>query len=376
MTLLFGLLLLVGAGILAFSAGRTGIVEQRIASNERSAIEAEQAAQSGLEYAQAWLARHTWSVGSSLPSAPSVQAGSGQRFGIALDFKADSRGLCVRAQARALDDAGLSAVAHACFSQSGLFAVSPETRMPPPLVLSGCMSSAPGGGELYLLQGSRIAAASGAAAQPACLPRGGIETAVWEDRDASRALSADEKGASAPYRRARFAGCPGDHCAWRQFFALDRDRALKMAEDAGHVFSNRIPCGGAAAPGIYVIGHAGSIDALDISGGCSAEPGVDGRTIGSPSRPVLLLVRAAGGCPVFTRDLRVYGIVYFMGGCDRESWQGAKIQGALIWEGDAQAPGEHSQLVETDYGAGSELNAAFQVVTGAARLPGTWRDWD
>lgn len=49
MTLLFGLMLLIGAGILAFSSARTGVVEQRIATNEQQSILAQQAAQAGLD---------------------------------------------------------------------------------------------------------------------------------------------------------------------------------------------------------------------------------------------------------------------------------------------------------------------------------------
>ncbi|MBK1723270.1 hypothetical protein [Thiocystis violacea] len=376
MTLLFGLLLLVGAGILAFSAGRTGVVEQRIANNELQSIGAEQAAEAGLDFARAWLARNVWLPGIEPPSPPQNRSTSGQIYDVLLTFIQTGNAICVRSTSLAVGDTALTATARSCFSQTGLFAVSPQTRMPPPLVLGGCMTSAPQASEIILSDESAIAAATGEQANASCLPAGSVQASTWSDRNQDRIFTPDEQGPSSDYRRASFEGCPDTDCAWRHLFELGFDQAVQLAKDAGHAFADKIPCGASSAPGIYVIEREGPIGALDLTGSCADEDGVDNRTIGTPSKPLLLIVPRTSGCPSFTEDISVYGIVYFEGDCASQTWAGAKIQGAVIWEGEAQAPGEDSMFIETHYGSGSALNAAFQVVTGAAHVPGTWRDWD
>lgn len=379
MTLLFSLLLLVGAGILAFSAGRTSVVEQRIANNEHQSIEAQQTAQAGLDYALAWLTRNTWTEHDALPTSPKIRAPSGQAYDLSLEFAEVGDTLCARSTSRAIgSDTELTTLVQECFTQTGLFATSPDARMPPPLVLSGCMKSAPQTSEMLLSQDAPIAALSGREASATCLPLGSVDVSIWSDNDDDRVFDPIEEGASAPYSRAYFAGCTDDHCAWNQTFALSFEDAVTLAKGAGHVYSDKIPCGASAPPGIYLIEHEEAIDTLDITATCAGENGVDSRTIGTPDKPILLIVPATDDtCPSFSRDISIYGIVYFesTSACTTPSWDGATIHGAVIWEGDALAPGEHSKFIATDHGRGSALNAAFQVVTGAARVPGTWRDW-
>ncbi|WP_242470786.1 hypothetical protein [Thiocystis violacea] len=376
MTLLFGLLLLMGAGILAFSAGRTGIVEQRIATNEQEATGVQQAAQAGLDYALAWLAERVWTPDGEPLAAPDVIGTNGQTFRIDLALAQRANAICVRSRASAVHDPGITAVAWECFIQTGLFDTALETTMPAPLVLAGCMSEPTASIELFLLDETASAARTGA--DTACLPRGSIEVSTWQDHNLDRVLSPDEKGSSGAFRRARFDGCPGTHCAWEQVFAMPLDETKQHAENAGHVFTDSIPCGSSQAPGIYLIRATGAIDSTNIVDSCLGEDGVDSRTIGAPSQPILLIVPSDSGCPSFDRDIQIHGIVYFESptACAGQGWGGARIQGAVIWEGDVQAPAEGSVFIETDQGAGSALNTAFRVINGATRVPGTWRDWE
>lgn len=375
MTLLFGLLLLIGAGILVFSAGRTGVVEQRIANNARQGIEAQDAAEAGLEYARAWLAQNPWKSGMPITAAPARKTIGGETYDLSLDFSATGTDICVTSWASARSDNALSAMAQACFTQHGLFGASPTTTMPPPMVLSGCFRAPPESSEIYVREDAGIAVASGEAATAACLPRGSLMAHTWTDHNGNRVLAPAEKGPSMDLRRGHIGDCSDDHCAWNAVFDLPFEEAVQLAKDADHDFSTTIPCGAATAPGIYLIEHSGSIDALDIDGACPAEAGVDARTIGSPTNPVLLIVPSGAGCPAFSDHISVYGIVYFEQPCPTQTWQGARIHGSLIWEGDAVPPAPGSTLVETDYGAGGALNATFQVVIDASQTPGTWRDW-
>jgi hypothetical protein len=377
MTLLFGLILLIGAGILAFGSARTGVVEQRIATNEQLSITAQQAAEAGLDYARAWLGTHVWSPGDSVPSVPAVSDTNGRRFQVDLQFSRQGQAICVRSRASLDLDPGLESIARECFTQSGLFEVDPETRAPPPLVLGGCLDAPTESGEIWRLDEDSTAILSGRAADADCLPQGSLTVGAWSDRDGDRVLAPDEKGPSVSLERGRITGCPGAHCVWNQVFAMPLDEAKRRAEAAGHVFEHAIPCGGTEPPGLYLIRLSGTIDATRLSGFCSDGNGVDARTIGTPSQPILLIVPSESGCPRFDADIRIYGIVYHESStaCTSQGWGGARVQGAVLWEGDTAAPEASSRFVETDWGRGSALNTAFQVIDGAVRVPGTWRDW-
>jgi hypothetical protein len=377
MTLLFGLMLLIGAGILAFSSARTSVVEQRIATNEQQSILAQQAAQAGLEQARAWLGAQVWSPGDAVPSVPDLLAEDGQRFRIELQFSRRTNAICVRSRASSDQEPGLEAIARECFTQTGLFDVDPETRAPPPLVLAGCLAEPLEPGELWRLDEEAAAILSGRAADADCLPQGQLAVGVWSDHNADGVMTPDEKGPSADLERARIVGCPGAQCVWDRVFAMPLDEAKRRAEAAGHVFTDRIPCGATEPPGLYLIRTSGTIDATHLSGFCAEDQGVDDRTIGTPSRPILLIVPSESGCPRFAPDIRVHGIVYYesTSACVGQGWGGARLQGAVLWEGDVQAPALDSVFIETDWGAASALNTAFQVIDGAIRIPGTWRDW-
>jgi hypothetical protein len=194
MTLLFGLMLLIGAGILAFSSARTGVVEQRIATNEQQSILAQQAAQAGLDYALAWLGTQVWRPGDAVPSVPDLSAEDGQRFRIELQFSRRTNAVCVRSRASSDQDPGLESIARECFTQTGLFDVAPETRAPPPLVLAGCLEEPLEPSELWRLDEDAPAILSGNAADADCLPQGQLAVGVWNDRNADRVLTPDEKG--------------------------------------------------------------------------------------------------------------------------------------------------------------------------------------
>lgn len=378
MALLFALVLLVGAGILTISGTRTSVMEQRIAGNEYRAEEAQQAAQAGLDYALAWLGTHLWRAGESEPTPPAIRAANGETYRIRLTFTKRTDGVCVRSRADAETATETGASVWGCVDQHGLFDATQPTGMPAPLVLAGCMAAPTEPAELILNERTTFAVQSGQSEHPTCLPQGSLEVSTWDDANADRVMAASEEGASSAYRRGHFAGCPGAHCAWNSVFAMDLDDAKGLAIKADHAYSSAIPCGGTNAPGIYLIATSDPISTSKMTGSCSGENGVDAHTIGTPTHPILLIVPSDSGCTPFAADIRLYGIVYYESttACSAQGWGGARIQGAVIWEGDVGTLAAGSRLIATDYGVGSALNDAFQVVLGAAIIPGTWRDWE
>ncbi len=377
MTLLVGLVLLVGAGILTFSAGRTGVVEQRIANNEFRAQEAQQAAQAGLDYALAWLAENIWRSGDAEPAPPEITTSSGEIYRTALIFTKTAQGVCVRAQARATTEQRITASVRECVQQQGLFDPAATSAMPPPLVLAGCLGAPDETANLFLPDDAARSVMSGHAANNVCLPQGALSVSVWHDRNGNLVKDADEVGSGATYRRASFGGCPGDQCAWKRVFAMPLEDAKAAAIQAGHRFDDSIPCGATTPPGIYLIEHTRPIHALDISGSCTGA-GVDNRTLGTPERPILFIVPRETGCPLFEPGISIHGMVYYESttACAVQGWGGARIHGAVIWEGDAGPPPVNTEFIAPGDRAGSELNDDYQVIRGATRLPGTWRDWE
>ncbi len=380
-SLVVGLILLLGAGILTFSATRTGVMEQRIATNELRAKEARQVAQAGLEYAVAWLSKNSWQKGVAEPRPPAVATLSGDTYQTHLAFDKTPDGICVQAHSSAASEPGVYANLWECVHQSGLFAATRDTSMPAPLVVAGCMSPPDQRAGLFVSPNSAGSIMTGRTADADCLPIGSLAVSRWRDENANRVMEPDEEGHSSAFERVAFTGCPASHCAWKQVFAMGLEDAKKAATRAHHVYSDDIPCGATRAPGIYLIRNAGPIGSLDVTGPCreeEQEEDVGAGTIGTPSRPVLLIVPSDTGCPAFTEDIRIHGIVYYetTTGCANRGWGGAQVQGSVIWEGNVEAPAASSRFIETDYGSGGELNDAFQVILDAARVPGSWRDWD
>mgnify|MGYP001806279703 FL=1 len=378
MALLFALVLLVGAGILTISGTRTSVMEQRIASNEYRAEEARQAAQAGLDYALAWLGTHLWRPGESAPSPPDIQAAHGETYQIRLTFSKRTDGVCVRSRADAETATETGASVWGCIDQHGLFDASQATGMPAPLVLAGCMAAPTEPAALILNERTTFAVQTGQDANPSRLPQGSLEVSTWSDGNADHVMAASEEGASGSYRRGHFAGCPGARCAWNSVFAMGLEEAKGLAIKADHSYSGELPCGGSKAPGIYLIATSDLVSGSKMTGSCVGEDGVDAHTIGTPTHPILLIVPSDSGCTPFAADISIYGIVYYESptACSAQGWGGARIQGAVIWEGDIGTLAADSRIIATDYGVGSALDDAFQVVHGAAVIPGTWRDWD
>jgi hypothetical protein len=377
MTLLVGLLLLIGAGILTFSTARTGVIEQRIANNEFRAKEAQQAAQAGLEYALAWLAQHLWTTGDAEPTPPTISASTGYRYQTQLTFSKKLNGICVQAQSTATTDPDILANVWECFNQTGLFDATTATTMPAPWVLAGCLTAPIGIAEIYVAKASASAAMTGGGANATCLPQGSVSISTWNDRNANRIMEPSEEEASSAFNRAAFSGCPGALCAWNQVFDMTLEDASAAATASHHVYASNIPCGASAPPGIYRLQTGGPIDAVDLTGSCPDE-GVDDNTIGTPDHPILLIVPSASGCPSFNAGIDIYGIVYYESAtaCVTQSWGGARMHGSVIWEGDVNAPMANARFIATDFGTRSALNDSFQVVRSATRIPGTWHDWE
>ena len=114
-----------------------------------------------------------------------------------------------------------------------------------------------------------------------------------------------------------------------------------------------------------------------MTGNCTAD-GVDDATIGVPHEPVLLIVPEAMGCPKFNGGITIYGIIYYESttACPSNGWGKLTVYGSVIWEGNVNKLNSNPEFIEVNYGSGDTLNDSFHTtINGAARLPGTWKDF-
>jgi Tfp pilus assembly protein PilX len=364
-----------------------GVMEQRIVGNDLRAKEAREAAEAGLEYGMAWAAKNSipWPTtgpktlscpgGTGCPTLPTVTGSStGENYSVmSLVYKKTSSSpdfIEITATAAGTNDATITATTQSYIQQFGpLF--SPNAPTPPPWVVAGCIETAPTGTpDTYVRSTTGLAVITGSPTYDpsnpsACLPQGHLDVSAWNDANGDGVMQSGEVGASTTFNRGQFSGCPSTNCAWNQVFNMPLSEAKAAAATAGHEYSrSNIPGGPASsAPSIYVINESNPINSPAV--------------IGGPQKPVVLIIPSAYGCPKFNGGITIYGIVYYESttACEANGWGGAKIYGSVIWEGDVDKPTANSEFIETDYGGESNLNAAFNFVDAATRIPGTWKDF-
>lgn len=386
-TLLVVLVLLMVMGTVTLTTLRSGIMEQQIVGNDIRAKEAQEAAEAGLEYALAWASDHPIAYSMSCSSANEVNcptftqivgSTSSDSYNNTLRFVKGVNSIKVVAVSQGAADRATTATSEAFIRQVPKRLFGLGKQMPPPLVSAGCLTNTQGNPDIYLLNTANTAASSGTGGTSGCLPQDSITTATWRDSNGNRIKEASENGNATTYNRAMFPGCPSLHCAWDYYFEMDLVDAKQVAIQVGNVYTATLPCGRPdASPSIYIIKRTGLIEGGHITGNCAAE-GVDNDTIGTPNYPVLLIVPSAFGCPKFSADITLHGILYYESdtACGTDGWGGLNVHGSVIHEGDANNFDALINFIEIDHGLGDALNIRFQMdIDFVTRIPGTWKDF-
>jgi Tfp pilus assembly protein PilX len=330
LTLLVGLMLLMGSSILTLGAVRIGLMEQRMANNELRAKEAHQAAQAGLEYGLAWLTLHPPEPGIAIPAPPAIAASGDYIYRAELTVDEASDCLRVRSQAQAIDDENNSAIVSECLQQKRLLNDA-MGEAAPPLVVNGCVSGISESPEVYPRQChlnpapdcESIAVASSRTVS--CLETGNLD------------LNGGEVEAHA------FEGS-----AWDYLFAADKEEVKALA----------------GQPSSNVRWITSSSDWNE--------------SLGSAASPVFLIFDQAAGCPVIRDGVTIYGIVYFeqMDGCDSGGWGAAAFFGSVVFEGPWRNLAANSVFRHWDWASEQGSHAELNPVQSTHRIPGSWRDWE
>ncbi|SDW47244.1 PilX N-terminal domain-containing pilus assembly protein [Thiocapsa roseopersicina] len=326
LTLMLGLLLLMGSTILTLSSVRVGIMEQRIANNELRAKEAQQAAQAGLDYALARIAQ-----GNNVDTPPPVTATGDATYDIVLTENERNNEICVLSRASARGDDSIEAVATECFQQQRLLKGGTGTGHAP-LVLNGCLSGATGDPDIYprdctgVDEGEDCASvAITSSAEMSCLDTGHLDLHGGDIED-------DD-----------FTGS-----AWDQVFDISKDEFKAIADTGDPQF-------------------------LWINSSSNWH-----QSLGSPAKPVYLVFSAAADCPKLNGNPTIYGIVYFenAAGCRSQGWGGATVYGTVVFDGDLNKLTANSRFYHWSRAGTDGERANLDRVRSASRIPGSWRDWD
>lgn len=346
-TLLIGLTLVMASVGLAMSVAHTAVLEQRMARNGLLATQATEAAQAGLGFASAWLIAHRpgWIAqpdGSEIaapdrnPPALATAGGGAFAVNLALERRAEWQGF-VRVEATA-SPAGapeIAAQVSRFMRPTGVLTHAGETA--PPLLVDGCADVS--AGRIY--------------PQAAATPQAG--TAIVSSADV--ACITGTVGSLNGGAREGAAFAPG--ALWSHVFAVSRDEFRELA--AGQAALDLPP-----AERDYWWASAADLVAGDWR-----------LDLGSPERPVVLVVPAELGCPRFTGGVRVVGLVYIEAEClGAPAWDDMQIYGSLAVAGsvafDNLGPG--SRLLHISHAPGTADTIApprLDVLTWA----GSWKDF-
>ena len=348
LTLMLGLLLLMGSTILTLSSVRISVMEQRIANNELRAKEAQQAAQAGLDYALARIAQ-----GDNIDTPPPVAATGDSIYDIVLSESERDNEICVLSQAIARGDDSIQAVATECFQQKRFLAGKSTQGFGsdlPPMVINGCLSRATGTPNIYPRdcdneideeECESIALAS--SADSSCLGLGDLEV---------------NNNDNAVIRPNAFEGS-----AWDYVFDISKEtfQALAAANDYS---SPRL---------LWITSEIITQDQW-------TEKDIES----SPTAPVVLVYEKSAGCPKINGNITIYGIVYVETAedCNANGWGKTDIYGSIVFEGNvtkltANTTFRYWGLADQDAEDDDTLDGArLDRVFSASRIPGSWHDWN
>lgn len=358
-TLAVALVLLVAATIMTFSVARTGLLEQRIATTELRAMEAQHRAEALLDYAISWAASNripggSWSADPSTTgfsiaafsgSYPAMAAAySGEAFNHQLRFRRnDAEADFVEVIATATSASGISSEVRQYVRPTWV-----TDADAPPVVMDGCIQGTTASPQAFPAGAGSTAIATTQAYSPSCLASSGF----------------DLNGGSYGYAHA------GAGNLWDSLFNASKDRVKMLsALEAAAVMAGDL----AANDRTYYWVYDGAGGDWAIHNGITSLP-----AIGSSTHPVVIVFDKLADCPTLTAGADIYGIVYYetpaSGECDASGWSGANLYGTLFVEGNLTGLAGDLFLYDFSYTTGTSMMSQMAPVD-APRIPGTWRDF-
>jgi hypothetical protein len=349
-TLIVSLVLLAASTVLTLAVARTGVLEQRVTTNEQRAREAAQAAEAALEFGMASLQVSlpaAWTAaGGGLEQAtltggsPGVAAGNGDAYNtlVTLTRSTDpTRRSLVRvtATATAAGDGSIAGRAEQWVRRISPLSSDPADSNPPVLMVRGCLGGVTG--------------------HPGTIPRGHSAGAVVGPSVGTATTAADDcidtghldlNGGAIGYEA--FSGDP-----WDDVFEMTRAEVQARA-------AAEVAAGLPASQRTYV---------------WETSAGVYHTSWGSASHPVVVVFSAGAGCPKINGGVTIYGVLFIDGDCpDANGFGGATVNGMVVVNGDLG--GLNANMLGAAWGeAGGTSGSSPPFPVRVVRLHGSWRDY-
>lgn len=347
-TLFIGLVLVLVSVALAISVAHTAILEQRMARNTLLANQSAEAANAGFGFGSAWLKmqRPAWialpggeEIATPDRNPPELSTGSGGTFAVNLTFerRAEWQGF-IRVEAAASPASAPEIVARVSQFLRPTGVLTPAGETAPPLLVDGCAELA-AGGEIY--PAGADTAEAGAA----------IATSVE--------VSCLDASAAALHGGTLVGERFTEGALWDHVFSVGREELQTLAEEQA------------------ALGLPPTERDYWWASGTDLSAGEWRLDLGSPERPIILVIPAELGCPRFSGGVRLVGLVLIEAEClDAPVWGDVRIYGTLALAGTVNF---------ANLGPGSRLLHISHAPGGAARiepppldilpLAGSWRDF-
>ena len=344
--LLTAVVLALIMGILALTAARTSLMEQKITGNDIRAREAREAAEAGLEFAMAWAgtqpitAALTCPGGTGCPNIPTITAStSGSTYSNTVVFTPDTNSKnFIKVVATAVGNDGSSAKAERWIKQLSL--LNNETNFPPPFIINGTLEGVVGGPTID----------TGNPPSTAFLTSGLVSNIETGHFNKNGPPLGDIVSAN-------FTN------AWNFVFKESLTYATNTAISNGYSASDN-----SNLPSVPGVGKKPYFYYNNTAKNAQFKGG----KYGKPSNPVVIIL-APGSCPEFKQTI-IYGLIYAQNTCNDQAWAGAEIHGSVISDGSITKLNSNSQFygLGNSGGGGDGLNIFLDYTT---TIPGTWKDF-
>lgn len=343
-TLLVALALTIALVALAIALGHTSALEQRMARNSLLAEQTRQAANAGLNYGLATLkaARPTWLTapdGTELATPnstpPLLTSHTGDSFALNITFMRDPRWrgyILARSSAAPASDPDVEAHVTQFVRPLGVLTAAGEDA--PPLLVDGCV-------DLTQVNDIYPDAADGTAP--------GVALATSGAAACNRVGGANLHGGHIQ------ADAFADGARWDHLFTLNREALHSLAQTQADDPTDQRDYWWARSS--------------DLSGG-------DWRTsLGTATRPIVLIIPAELGCPAFSGGTQIVGLVFIEADCSGgPAWGDARIYGNLSLSGDIAQLGPTTRLLHISHAPGHPVRIEPPPLD-VLRLAGSWRDF-
>lgn len=339
--LLTAVVLALIMGILALTAARTSLMEQKITGNDIRAREAREAAEAGLEFAMAWAnaqpitAALTCPGGTGCPTIPNITAStSGATYASTVVFTPDTNSKnFIKVVATAVGNDGSSAKAESWIKQVSL--LNSDTSLPAPLIINGGLSNVTGNPSL-------IKTSSDATGIVTSGPSSNIDTGN---------LGITPSPATNTILPNAFSST-----AWQFVFKIPLSQAIAEAQANNNVYpqtpNNATP--------FYYYNNGSHIN----------------DNYGSATKPIVIII-GSSYCPKINGGPTIYGIVYFSAtsGCSDQGWGSATIYGSVMTESNITKLNANTKFIATGNSGTSGNTGTNIFLDYTTTIPGTWKDF-